>query len=59
MAIYSKYLLKEMIHRFGFWHANGKPRKEEMNTTSLKIGAFGHTQTMLKFVQNIQRSPWC
>ena len=34
MAVYSKYLLT-MVHRFGFWHANGKPRKEKMNTTSL------------------------
>ena len=34
MAVYSKYLLT-MVHRFDFWHANGKPRKEKMNTTSL------------------------
>ena len=41
MAIYSKYILKGMIHCFGFWHANGKSRKEERNTTSLKIGVSG------------------
>ena len=33
MAIYSKHLLRGMIHRFCFCHENGKPRKEEMRAT--------------------------